>query len=138
MKRIIWTVVSAAAAVLLLACGSPAAPTTPTFSPVQPSNVVPTSAIATVQPTAVATLPPASVAPAAPSISDGTWTVGEDVPAGTYKVTGAGSTCYWSITKSGSNGADIIDNHLGGGNLRVTLKAGQDFETARCGTWVKQ
>lgn len=80
----------------------------------------------------------ASSAPAAPTIKDGTWTVGEDMPAGTYKVIGAGERCYWSITASGSNGSDIVDNHLGGGNLHVTLKAGQDFESKRCGTWVKQ
>lgn len=80
---------------------------------------------------------PAAPAKPANSIDDGTWTVGEDIPAGTYKTTGSGETCYWSITKSGSNGDDIINNHIGGGNLRVTLKKGQDFETARCGTWTK-
>lgn len=84
------------------------------------------------QPTAVA-------APANPTITDGTWTVGEDFPAGTYKTTGAGSNCYWAIYKSGQNQSfdAMVDNHLGGGNLRVTLKAGQDFETKRCGTWAK-
>lgn len=71
------------------------------------------------------------------TITDGTWTVAEDVPAGTYKTTGSGADCYWSLTKSGSNGDDIINNHIGGGNLRVTLKKGQDFETDRCGTWTK-
>ncbi len=81
--------------------------------------------------------PTTAAKPAAPTITDGTWTVGEDFPAGTYKTTGSGSTCYWAIYKSGTNGSDIIDNHIGGGNLRVTLKAGQDFETARCGTWAK-
>jgi hypothetical protein len=54
-----------------------------------------------------------------------------------YKVIGAGSNCYWGIYKSGANGSDIIDNHIGGGNLRITLKAGQDFRTERCGTWTK-
>lgn len=77
--------------------------------------------------------------PAAPTITDGTWTVGEDFPPGTYKATGAGEHCYWAIYTSGHNQSfdSIIDNHLGGGNLRVTLKAGQDFETKRCGTWAK-
>jgi hypothetical protein len=81
--------------------------------------------------------PTTKAVPAVPTITDGTWTVGEDFPAGTYKTVGAGSTCYWAITKSGTNGSDIVDNHIGGGNLRVTLKAGQDFETDRCGTWAK-
>lgn len=71
------------------------------------------------------------------SIAEGTWTVGVDIVAGTYRVVGAGKDCYWSITKTGSNGSDIVDNAIGGGNLSVTLKAGQDFTTKRCGTWQK-
>lgn len=78
-------------------------------------------------------------APPAPKdkIEDGTWTVGTDFPAGIYRTVGAGTDCYWSITKSGSNGQDIINNHIGGGNLTVTLKQGQDFTSNRCGTWGK-
>lgn len=78
-------------------------------------------------------------APKAPTITDGTWTVGEDFPAGTYKTAGSTGSCYWAIYTSGKNQSfdSLIDNHSGGGNLRVTLKAGQDFETKRCGTWTK-
>ncbi len=81
-----------------------------------------------------------AVVPTGPmtSIPEGTWTVGVDVVAGTYRAVGAGSMCYWSITKSGSNGSDIQDNHYGGGNLTVTLKAGQDFTTNNCPDWAKQ
>lgn len=135
MKRNLWTALGATAAALVIACGSPAAPKTPAFSPAPPADIVPTTGAPATTPAAVTAAP---ATPAVPSITDGTWTVGEDIPAGTYKVTGAGSTCYWKIAKSGTNGSDIIDNHIGGGNLRVVLKAGQDFETARCGTWVKQ
>jgi hypothetical protein len=64
--------------------------------------------------------------------------VGQDFPAGTYRTTAvAGSDCYWEITKSGSNGSDIVDNHIGGGHLTVALKVGQDFDTEGCGTWSK-
>jgi hypothetical protein len=87
------------------------------------------------------TLPPAPVVPAAPvvpTIDDGTWTVGTDFPAGKYRTTGvAGADCYWEIAKSGTNGSDIVDNHIGAGHLTVTLKVGQDFDTERCGTWAK-
>lgn len=83
--------------------------------------------------TAAAPPPP----PPAPTIEDGSWTVGEDIPAGTYKTVGAGSDCYWGIYKSGTNQSDIVKVNVGGGNLRVTLKAGQDFTTDRCGTWTK-
>lgn len=82
--------------------------------------------------------PAASVAPAA-TIEDGTWTVGEDFPPGTYRSNGvpdAQRACYWSITKAGSNGEDILSNDIvTGGRPKVTLKRGQEFETNRCGTW---
>src|SRR6476469_5659905 len=75
------------------------------------------------------------VPPPAPKdqISDGTKSVGPDIPPGTYRVVGAGDQCYWAITKTGSNGGSIVNNHIGGGNLTVTLQVGQDFETQRCG-----
>jgi hypothetical protein len=84
--------------------------------------------------------PPKPPPAAKPTIEDGVWTVGEDIPAGTYKVTEKISgMCYWAITKSGTNGSDIIDNDIPSGGLpRVTIKKGQDFETNGCGTWKKQ
>ncbi|GAA1026624.1 hypothetical protein GCM10009557_04990 [Virgisporangium ochraceum] len=88
----------------------------------------------------VTAAPPAGAAPPAAggaTIEEGTYSVGVDIQPGTYRAIGAGSDCYWSITKSGSNGSDIIENHIGGGNLTVTLKAGQDFTSQRCGTWSK-
>lgn len=98
--------------------------------------------VATVSSAAVPTPSAKLAAKPAATIEDGVWTVGDDVPAGTYKVTAAltaGAGCYWKITKTGTNGSDIIDNALPKGGLpRVTLKKGQDFETKRCGTWRKQ
>lgn len=77
---------------------------------------------------------------AANTVSDGTWTVGADIEPGTYRATAAvGSTCYWGIYVSGTNGSDIVENDLpGGGRPSVTLAAGQDFTTQRCGSWEKQ
>ena len=74
-----------------------------------------------------------------PTIDDGTWTVGIDFAAGKYRTTATvGSSCYWGIYKSGTNGDEIIANDIpGGGRPTVTLKAGQDFKTQRCGTWEK-
>lgn len=74
------------------------------------------------------------------TIREGTWTVGVDIAAGTYRTTDAvGSTCYWGIYTSGTNGDDIITNDIpGGGRPTVTLSKGQDFNTTRCGTWEKQ
>ncbi|SNT62371.1 hypothetical protein SAMN05421812_11459 [Asanoa hainanensis] len=83
---------------------------------------------------------PAKPAPKpVPTIEDGIWTVSEDVPAGTYKVTRPISgMCYWAIVKSGTNGSEIIENDLPSGGLpRVTITRGQDFKTNGCGTWKK-
>lgn len=77
---------------------------------------------------------------AANTIGDGTWTVGRDIKAGTYRATAdVGSSCYWGLYTSGSNGGDIIENDLpGGGRPSVTVVVGQDFKSSRCGTWEKQ
>ena len=73
---------------------------------------------------------------AAGTITEGIWTVGVDIEPGTYRATGVPEDCYWAITTSGSNGADIIENGIpGGGNPTVTLEEGQDFTTTRCGDW---
>ncbi|MDJ0351516.1 hypothetical protein [Pseudarthrobacter sp. PH31-O2] len=77
---------------------------------------------------------------AANTIADGTWTVGKDLEAGTYRATAdVGSSCYWGIYATGSNGSNIIDNDLpGGGRPSVALAGGQDFKSSRCGKWEKQ
>ena len=106
-------------------------------SPVYIYVTAPAVAATTTPPTASApTKPPPAPAP---TITDGVWTVGLDFPAGKYRTTEAvGGDCYWAITKSGTNGEDIIANDIpGGGRPIVTLKNGQDFNSARCGTWAK-
>jgi hypothetical protein len=77
---------------------------------------------------------------AATSIGEGTYTVGRDVEPGTYRAKEAvSSDCYWEITKSGTNGSDIVENDIpGGGFPTVTLKAGEDFTNHGCGTFIKQ
>ena len=82
----------------------------------------------------------AEAAKAANTITDGTWTVGKTVSPGTYTTTTeVGSSCYWGIYRSGSNGDDIIENDIpGGGRPTVTISEGQDFKSSRCGKWEKQ
>lgn len=74
------------------------------------------------------------------SVGNGIWTVGTDIKAGTYRTKEAvGSDCYWAVLRTGTNGSDIINNGIpGGGRPTVAVKKGQDFESSRCGTWVKQ
>ncbi|MEV8145527.1 hypothetical protein [Specibacter sp. NPDC078709] len=63
-----------------------------------------------------------------------------DIESGSYKSNSSvGSSCYWAILASGTNGDDIINNDIPGGGLpAVTLAAGQDFKSSRCGSWTKQ
>lgn len=140
IRKTLITATAVLVAALAIACGSSPEINGKGRTLAGPSASAQPAAPATTQaatPTKAA--PTTQAAPAGPAttITDGTWTVGEDIAAGTYKTTGSDSNCYWSITKTGSNGQDIINNHIGGGNLRVTLKVGQDFESARCGTWTK-
>ena len=70
------------------------------------------------------------------SIEDGTWEVGADIAAGTYRARG-GDSCYWEILKgppSGTNLENIVDD-VGSSNVIVTLADGQWFNTRDCGTW---
>lgn len=77
---------------------------------------------------------------AANSVGEGTWTVGKDIAPGSYRTsTAISSECYWKITKTGTNGSDIIENDIPtGGFPSVTLSVGQDFTNQGCGTFVKQ
>jgi hypothetical protein len=115
-----------------------AAPSTPApgATTTAPSVASTTKAAAPLAPPTTKAAPPP--APAVIVIPDGTWTIGEDYPAGTYRALAVPGTCYWEITKSGTNGADLLANGDGPGNLRVVLKAGQDFNSRECGSWVKQ
>ena len=65
--------------------------------------------------------------------------VGEDVPAGTYRVTvNVDGDCYWKKSRD-AEGQDIIANDIvAGGRPQVTLKKGQWFTSARCGEWHKR
>lgn len=69
------------------------------------------------------------------TFSDGTWEVGTDIAPGKYKTPGT-STCYWARLRTTDN-SDIIDNNLGAGPQVVTVKAGEFFQSQRCGTWTK-
>ena len=66
--------------------------------------------------------------------------VGEDLPAGTYRVTASvsGRNCYW-MKSSDSEGSNIVKNDVPqGGRPQVTLQEGQWFTSQDCGEWRKQ
>jgi hypothetical protein len=76
------------------------------------------------------------------TIPDGTWTIGADIQPGTYRIITAvteDANCFWRISKTGTNGLDIVAGDIvKGGRPSVTLAAGQDFISHNCGTWAKQ
>jgi hypothetical protein len=68
--------------------------------------------------------------------SDGIHLIGTNVTPGIYSISDSSSCYYVWKTGTGSD-ADIIDNNIVSGPATVTLKAGDTFETNRCGTWTK-
>ena len=80
----------------------------------------------------VFTLEPTAPAapPEPPGLTDGTYLVGTDMEAGSYKSPG-GKGCYWARLKDDS-GQNIIANNLGDGPARFTAKKGEYVQISRC------
>lgn len=76
---------------------------------------------------------------AATTLKDGhVYTVGSTMEAGTYQANATGGSCYWAIYTSGTNYSDIVENDYGSmGSITVTVSAGQDFRSSKCGDWTK-
>ncbi|MFG2888465.1 hypothetical protein [Streptomyces sp. NPDC048248] len=82
---------------------------------------------------------PKKAAPEA-TISQGSYLVGEDVDAGTYRTGGPSDSdiplCYWARNKDSSGELDsIIANGTPQGPARVTINKGEIFETNGCEEW---
>lgn len=109
-------------------------------APAPTSTLAPTTAPTTPPATGQkAAAKPATKAPAPkPTIGgDDIVHVGEDIPAGTYRVVEEvdGDSCYWLKSKD-AEGSQIIDNDLPtGGRPQVTLKSGQWFKSQGCPEW---
>lgn len=79
----------------------------------------------------------------AKSFGQGTYKVGKDVQAGTYRTDGPSSAdmpnCYWARAKDASGElTSIIANDLPMGPASVTLKSGEYVSTHGCKDWTKQ
>jgi len=81
--------------------------------------------------------PPTPTPPSVVAFSDGTYFIGEDIPAGTYRLRSAPSGCYWERLSGLSGGlGDIIANSFGSTTQIVTIAPGDvAFHTDDCGTW---
>lgn len=109
----------------------------------QASSAAPAPAAAKTTAAKAATKAPSTKAAApisvSPTIGEGDFVVGEDMPAGRWRTTMTVSDgCYWAIYRANTNQSDIIDNGIvNGGRPTVTLKKGQEFHSNGCGSWVK-
>jgi hypothetical protein len=75
------------------------------------------------------------------TFSDGTWRVGADIEAGTYRAN-AKMGCYWERMRgfSGDTLKDIISNGVSASDGPVTVtikKTDLGFKSQLCGTWTK-
>ncbi|MFL5797305.1 MAG: hypothetical protein ACJ77A_05160 [Actinomycetota bacterium] len=71
------------------------------------------------------------------SFGDGTYRIGSEVSAGTYRASG-GSGCYWErLSGFGGGMNDIIANGGFSPHVVVTIQASDaGFSSSDCGTWV--
>ena len=75
--------------------------------------------------------------PEAKTFTDGSWTVGKDIEAGTYRSGDTGELCYWErLSGFGGTLDDIIANDINPGRAVVTIaETDTGFFSERCGTW---
>ncbi|PZR80608.1 MAG: hypothetical protein DLM65_07725 [Candidatus Aeolococcus gillhamiae] len=81
---------------------------------------------------------PIDLTPGPPvTFGDGTWHVGSQIPAGTYRTRQAASGCYWErLSGFGGTSGEIIANHFGDGYQVVTISPSDaGFHTESCGAW---
>jgi hypothetical protein len=78
-----------------------------------------------------------STALAATTFGSGTWRVGSDIPARTYRTRLPAASCYWERLRGFSGDFDdIIANDFSSGYHVVTIKStDRGFSSSRCGKW---
>lgn len=72
------------------------------------------------------------------SFGDGTFTIGTDIAAGTYRTNNPGTCHYESLSMNGSSVGDMTTN--GGGEKEITITISPNdttFISQGCGTWIK-
>lgn len=84
----------------------------------------------------------AAVAGPGTTVGQGSYRVGEDIAAGTYRTGGPAAAdmplCRWARTKDSSGEVgSIIANGTPQGPARVTVTKGETFETNGCRRWTK-
>ena len=71
--------------------------------------------------------PAPTPAPASATFSDGTYKVGADIPAGSYRTAGGGgSPCYYARLKTDDT-TSYIANNLSSGPMRMTVRSSDGY-----------
>ena len=73
------------------------------------------------------------------AFSDGTYRVGPDIAAGTYRSVATADNCYWArLSGFGGTLDDIIANYFGNSPTIVTIApADVGFRASNCGGWTR-
>jgi hypothetical protein len=116
-------------------CAAKAPPpvTTTVTSPPVTVTAPPVTLTSTVTVTITVTPTPKTAFP------DGTFRVGSDIEAGTYRSVATTDTCYWERLRGfGGTLDEIIANFFGTGSTIVTIApTDAGFRSGRCGGWAK-
>lgn len=132
--------------------GSPASSTSApapaaTMTVTAPAEAAPTvtmTAPAKAAPTVTVTAPAAATTVAAKAesktsaITDGTYLVGSEIPPGTYKSDGGGSTLCYADTQD--KAGNILQQEVAGGGEAVVIRIASSaytFKSSDCGSWKK-
>jgi hypothetical protein len=114
-------------------CAAKARPPVTTTVPSPPVTVTapPVTLISTVTVTVTVTPTPKTAFP------DGTFRVGPDIEAGTYRSVATTDSCYWERLRGfGGTLDEIIANFFGTGSTIVTIApTDAGFRSERCGGW---
>ncbi len=134
-QRFWWTLGGIAAALVVgVAAGKSAAEAQPV-----PAARPTVTATATV--TVTSTPTPATAEQAAPTIGDGTWLVGTDLQAGTWRAANEdGRYCVWRRLSDTSGSYDAVIAGDGTDGPAVVTIADTDaaFKSSGCGVWERQ
>jgi hypothetical protein len=137
-----WQLLAAVAVALVigLAAGSG---TTPEDETVSAGGQAPDSTAAAAPDTTRPTTAPTTAAPTTTpgpktEFGPGSYRVGTDIAAGTYRSSATSTNCYWKRLSNFTGQDDILANYLSASPTTVTILASdKGFETRNCGTWTK-
>jgi hypothetical protein len=138
----LWIAAVVVASVTAAGCGG-SSPSATVTAPAVTVTVTETASATTGAPSPTAAAPsPTAAAPSSPgenfiAFGDGTYTVGKDFKAGTYRAPGPGSNCYWERLKGFGGSLDdiIANNNTGDPSVETIEPTDKAFQTRGCGTW---